>query len=269
MKNFLPSLSILLIICLIESIACTHPVRRLIFQPHMMRSDPVLPKDAKQIERYWLKTEQGDVEGWLLKGDGVDTIRKGPAVLMAHGNRDLIDYYLNHAENYQRMGFTVLLGEYRGYGRSAGEPSRGRIGSDFKRFYDHLISLPTVDPERIVFHGRSLGGSVLSELSMCRPPAAIIVESTFTSVKAMAYGAPDILLSDRYDSLSALKEYQGPILILHGNRDNVVPLRHALKIKENIPKAKLIVYNCGHNDCPPDWNIYWRDIGDFLERSTE
>ena len=249
--------------------ACTHPVRRLIFQPHMIRSVPLLPKDVKQIDRYWLNTDQGDVEGWVFKGDGVDSIRKGPAVLMAHGNQELIDYYVNHAENYQRMGFTVLLGEYRGYGRSTGEPSRSRIGSDFKRFYDHLISLPTVDPDRIVFHGRSLGGAVLSELSMYRSPVAIIVESTFTSVKAMAYGAPNILLSDRYDSLSALKEYQGPILILHGIRDNVVPLRHALEIKKNLTNAQLIVYECGHNDCPPNWDIYWKDIGDFLERSIE
>jgi fermentation-respiration switch protein FrsA (DUF1100 family) len=269
MKNCFSPLSVLLLIFLIEFMACTHPVRRLIFQPHMIRSAPLLPKDEKQIERYWLNTDQGDVEGWLFKGDGVDIIRKGPAVLMAHGNQELIDYYVNHAENYQRMGFTVLLGEYRGYGRSAGEPNRSRVGADFKRFYDHLISLPTVDPDRIVFHGRSLGGAVLSELSMSRPPASIIVESTFTSVKEMAYGAPDILLTDRYDSLAALKEFQGPILILHGGRDNVVPLRHALEIKRNTPHAELIVYNCGHNDCPPDWAKYWEDIGDFLERSIK
>ena len=63
-------------------------------------------------------------------------------LLMAHGNRELIDFYLNRAETYQRMGFTVLLGEYRGYGRSAGKPSRKRIASDYRRFYDLLISLP-------------------------------------------------------------------------------------------------------------------------------
>ncbi|MGD8946887.1 MAG: alpha/beta hydrolase [Desulfobacterales bacterium] len=218
------------------------------------------------MERFWLKTEQGDVEWWLFEGDGIDASHQRPAVLMAHGNRELIDFYLNRAETYQRMGFTVLLGEYRGYGRSAGEPSRKRIASDYRRFYDLLISLPTVDPKRIVFHGRSLGGSVLSELSQYRPPAAVIVESTFTSIKAMAHGAPEILLSDNYDTVSALLAYQGPILIIHGTKDKVVPVRHALEMKKQIPTAELILYDCGHSDGPPVWEIYWKDISEFLGR---
>lgn len=265
-KFILNSLPTLLLICIFELIACTHPVRRLVFQPHKIRSVPPFPDNVTHLERYWLNTEQGDVEWWLFKGDGVDAANKGPAVLMAHGNRELIDFLVNRAEAYQRMGFTVMLGEYRGYGRSAGTPSRKRIASDYRRFYDHLISLPTVDPKRIVFHGRSLGGSVLSELSRHRPPTAIIVESTFTSIKAMAHGAPDILLSDNYDTVSALLEYRGPILIIHGTKDDVVPVQHALEMEKHIPNAELILYDCGHNDGPPVWDIYWKDINDFLDR---
>ena len=259
-------LAALLLLFICEITACTHPVRRLVFQPHKIQSVPLFPTDASRFVRFWLKTEQGDVEGWLFEGDGVDASHRGPGVLMAHGNRELIDHYLNRAHMYQRMGFTVLLGEYRGYGRSAGTPSRKRIASDYRQFYDHLISLPFVDANRIVFHGRSLGGSVLSELSRHRPPASIIVESTFTSIKAMAHGAPDILLSDNYDTVSALLAYPGPILIIHGNRDNVVPVKHALEMNKRIPNAKLILYDCGHSDCPPVWETYWKDITDFLNR---
>jgi len=143
------------------------------------------------VQRIWLEKDQGPVEGWLLQGLGVAAEKPGPAVLIAHGNRELIDFYLDRARAYRRMGFTVLLAEYRGYGRSAGAPSRQRIAADFERFFDRLASLPFVDAKRIVFHGRSLGGAVLSELSRQRPPAALIVESTFTSIKAMAHGAPD------------------------------------------------------------------------------
>jgi len=261
--NLLPAL---LLIFIGEITACTHPVRQLVFQPHKIEKIPPFPKNVTNFERFWLKTEQGDVEWWIFEGDLVDESHRGPAVLMAHGNRELIDFYLNRAKMYQRMGFTVLLGEYRGYGRSAGTPSRKRIASDYKRFYDHLISLPIVDSNRIVFHGRSLGGSVLSELSCHRPPAAIIVESTFTSIKAMAHGAPEILLSDNYDTVSALLTYQGPILIIHGNRDDVVPVKHALEMKKRIPNAELILYDCGHSDGPPVWEIYWKDITEFLYR---
>jgi len=263
LPNLLPAL---LLIFIGEITACTHPARRLVFQPHKIQSVPPFPDDSTHLERFWLKTEQGDVEGWLFEGDGVDASHRGPGVLITHGNRELIDHCLNRAQMYQRMGFTVLLGEYRGYGRSAGTPSRKRIASDYRQFYDHLISLPFVDTNRIVFHGRSLGGGVLSELSRHRPPAAIIVESTFTSIKAMAHGAPEILLSDNYDTVSALLAYQGPILIIHGTKDKVVPVKHALEMKKQIPTAELILYDCGHSDGPPVWEIYWKDISEFLGR---
>lgn len=265
-RRFIFNLLIALLLTgLCELTACTHPVRRLVFQPHKIQSVPPFPKGTTHLERFWLKTEQGDVEWWLFEGDGVDASHQGPAVLIAHGNRELIDFYMDRAEAYQRMGFTVLLGEYRGYGRSAGKPSRKRIASDYRRFYDHLISLPTVDPNRIVFHGRSLGGSVLGELSRYRPPAAVIVESTFMSIRAMAHGAPEILLTDNYDTISALLAYQGPILIIHGIKDKVVPVKHAIEMKKQIPSAKLILYDCGHSDGPPNWGEYWKDITEFLE----
>jgi fermentation-respiration switch protein FrsA (DUF1100 family) len=263
-KQILYFVSVLLLIWICGFTACTHPVRRLVFQAHKILPIPSFPEGVEHLERFWLSTNQGDVEAWIFKGDGVDSANPGPAVLMAHGNRELIDYYLNHAEAYRRMGFTVMLGEYRGYGRSAGRPSRKRIASDFRQFYDHLISLPAVDPKRVVFHGRSLGGGVLSELSRDRHPAAIIVESTFTSIKAMAHGAPNLLLSDKYDTLSALLGYPGPVLIIHGTKDDVVPVKHALEIKRQISTAELILYHCGHNDGPLDWEVYWRDINEFL-----
>jgi len=245
---------------------CTHPVRRLVFQPHHIQKLPPFPDSATQFNRYWLHTEQGRVEWWLFKGGGSAVPRKGPAVLMAHGNRELIDHYRKRTETYQQIGFTVLLGEYRGYGRSDGSPSRERIASDFRHFYDHLIALPNVDPARIVFHGRSLGGGVLSDLSRERPAAAIIVESTFLSIKAMAWGAPNFLLSDNYNTLAALRTYQGPILIIHGTHDKVVPARHAVEMKRQIPGAELILYECGHSNCPPDWEIYWANITSFLDQ---
>ena len=245
---------------------CTHPVRRLVFQPHHIQKVPPFPAGATQFNRYWLQTEQGQVEWWLYKGVGSSETHKGPAVLMAHGNRELIDHYRERANMYQQKGFTVLIGEYRGYGRSAGSPSREYIASDFRQYYDHLIGLPIVDPNRIVFHGRSLGGGVLSELTRERPAAAIIVESTFLSIKAMAHGAPDFPLSDNYNTLAALQAYGGPILIIHGTHDKVVPVRHAMAMKSQIPAAELILYKCGHSNCPPDWETYWADITSFLEQ---
>lgn len=267
LRHWMPGLLTSLVMAgFIVVAGCTHPVRRLVFQPHHIAMIPPFPQDIPQLRRLWLDTDQGKVEGWLLQGSGGDDTHPGSAILMAHGNRELIDLYLRRAQGYQRRGFTVLLGEYRGYGRSAGAPTRQRIASDFRRFYDLLKAQPNVDAASIVFHGRSLGGAVLSELSRQRPPAAVIVESTFTSIKAMAHGAPDWLLTDNYDTLSALSSYPGPILIIHGTEDQVVPVAHALELKAHLRDAQLLLYDCGHSDCPPDWDVYWNDIMGFLER---
>lgn len=247
--------------------ACTHPVRRLVFQPHKIKNVPAFPGNRPDLERFWLTTDQGRVEGWLIQGRPVNTQNPGPAVLLAHGNRELIDYYLERAMFYRDMGFCVLMGEYRGYGRSAGQPSRERIRADYIRYYDVLASLPSVDRERILFHGRSLGGAVLADLQQYRRPAAVILESTFSSIKAMAHGAPDFLLSDNYNTLSAMAAYDGPVLILHGTQDRVVPVRHARRLKNHIPHARLVLDLFGHSDAPETWPDYWGSIRQFIEEN--
>lgn len=249
-------------------VACTHPVRRMVFQPHKIDHVPVFPKKIPGLEQFWIATEQGRVEGWILHSKRVSSQRPGPAVIIAHGNRELIDFYLQHAVFYRDLGFTVLMGEYRGYGRSAGKPSRKRITRDAIRFYDKLAALPGVDAQRIMFHGRSLGGAVLAELALHRRPAAIILESAFSSIKAMAHGAPNFLLSDNYDTGAAMGTYDGPVLILHGNQDKVVPVQHAYVLKTQIPHARLTIGDFGHSDGPASAFGYWGCLRAFIEETA-
>jgi fermentation-respiration switch protein FrsA (DUF1100 family) len=84
----------------------------------------------------------------------------------------------------------------------------------------------------------------------------------------MAYGAPDILLVDNYDTLAALSAYPGPILIIHGIEDKVVPVGHALELKARLPHARLMLEDCGHSDCPKEWDAYWKAIMTFLEQNV-
>ena len=257
---------ILAIGLIITMAACTHPVRRLVFQPHKIAHVPAFPNNINGLKRFWITTEQGAVEGWIMGGLDQTSQHPGPAVMIAHGNRELIDHYLDHAAFYRDLGFTVLMGEYRGYGRSAGKPSRKRIRDDAIQFYDKLAAMPGVDPRRIMFHGRSLGGAVLADLAQYRRPAAIILESTFQSIKAMAHGAPNFLLSDRYDTAAALRNYKGPILILHGRLDQVVPVQHAYDLKAQISQAELIVGDFGHNNAISDRFDYWGALNIYIGR---
>src|SRR5690606_34255575 len=105
--------------------------------------------------------KEGRVEAWLLPGDGVSAERPGPAVVFAHGNAELIDHWPGALARYRRLGVSVVLPEYRGYGRSAGRPSESAIRDDLRALHARLSSHPMVDVTRLVYHGRSLGGGAV------------------------------------------------------------------------------------------------------------
>jgi fermentation-respiration switch protein FrsA (DUF1100 family) len=90
--------------------------------------------------------------------------------------------------------------------------------------------------------------------------------STFTSVRSFAirYLAPKFLVRDPFENLAVVQDYEGPILILHGRQDNVIPYSHGVKLHRAAPHSKFISYEAGHNDCPPDWRAFWKDIESFL-----
>lgn len=243
--------------------ACQHPARQRIFQAHMIANVPVAPPDLPGLERHWLATPQGRIEGWILRGDHLGAHDRGPAVMIAHGNQMLIDDLIERATMYRSMGVTVLLGEYRGYGRSDGTPTEDDITDDYVRFYDLLAARPDVDPRHIFFHGFSLGGGVVCSLSRHRRPAAMILESTFTSIQDMAAGAPRFLLPDKFDNAAVLAAYDGPVLILHGRVDEVVPYSNAEALLRVAKHGRLISCNCGHN-VARDFPGYRAEIQRFL-----
>lgn len=224
------------------------------------------------VEVIWLNLPDGagKVEAWFIPGDGVSAQRPGPAVMFAHGNGELIDLWQHDLRGYGDLGVSVLLVEYRGYGRSDGSPTQKGITEDLIAFYDRLVARPDVDPKRIVFHGRSLGGAAVAELSQHREPAAMILESTFTSVADMAWGffVPRFLVRDRFDAVNALEDYQGPVLIVRGGQDEIVPPGHAERLRDAAAgPSTLIVYpDMGHND-PPPAGKYWDDVEAFLREA--
>lgn len=226
------------------------------------------PADA---QRWSLDVEGGEVEAWFLPGDGASAQAPAPAVIFAHGNGELIDHWPGPLGAYRRLGVSVLLMEYRGYGRSAGAPSEEAIVGDAVRFYDRLVALPEVDPARIVFHGRSLGGGVVTALAARRKPAAMILMSTFRSFAhlARAYGVPRFLVLDPFDSEAVLQAHPDiPLLVVHGRRDDLVPVDHGEALAGLVDDGRLVLYDAGHNDCPPTWPPFWREVEGFLRAQS-
>jgi pimeloyl-ACP methyl ester carboxylesterase len=239
--------------------------RHVLFPRYMIPSPEPPALKAMRIEAWWLETSFGKVEAWYLPPVAAD--KPAPAVIFGHGNGELIDYWPEALKRFSEMGIGLLLVEYPGYGRSAGSPSQESIAETFILAYDRLAARTDVDPSRIVLFGRSLGGGAVCDLALKRPSAALILMSCFKSVSAFAvrYLAPAFLIRDPFDNLSAVRRYQGPVLVMHGNADEVAPFGHGQALHAAAQNSKMIVYQSGHNDCPPDWTVFWRDVKDFLK----
>lgn len=221
--------------------------------------------DARMIKE-WIPTTAGKVETWFLPPVATDKDRPAPVVIFGHGNAELIDYAREEFQPLTEAGVAVLLVEYPGYGRSEGSPSQASITEAFSAAYDMLLERHRVDPDRIILFGRSLGGGAVCALAARRKCAAIILVSSFTSIRSFAarFLVPGFLVRDPFDNLAVVSTYAGPILIIHGRHDEIIPYRHALALHRASPNSELITYACSHNDCPPSWDQYWKDVLSFL-----
>ena len=190
--------------------------------------------------------------------------QRGPAPLLmfTHGNGELADYWVDEFTVPRDWGVGVLLVEYPGYGRAPGSPSEKSITESMLALYDWAATAARVDPKRIVPYGRSLGGGAAALLAVNRAVAGLILESTFTSVAdfAAGYMAPAFLVRDPFDSRKTLASYRGPLLVIHGRNDTIVPIAHGRELAGLVPGAVFHELHCGHNDCPRDW----RTVGAFL-----
>lgn len=226
--------------------------RAIAFPAPSLAGAPPRPADAGQV---WLPIPGGRVEAWLLP-PFQPAPQSAAVLLFTHGNAELIDYWPAEFETPRRWGMAVLLLEYPGYGRSGGAPSEASIRAAIEAAYDWVGTQPALDQQRVVAYGRSIGGGAAGLLSRTRQPAALVLESTFTSARAFArrVGAPGFLVRDPFDTLDAVTAFRGPILVLHGAHDDIVPTDHGRRLAA-AARVDLQLMPCGHNDCPRPWPV--------------
>jgi len=222
------------------------------------------------LTRLWRTTEDGRVEAWFLPGDGVGPANPGPLVVFAHGNGELVDDWPGPLAAYRRMGLSVLLPEYRGYGRSAGRPSEAALVADALAFRDQVVDRPEVDPRRVILHGRSLGGGVACGLARARPPAALVLQSTFTRVPDVAarWGVPRRWHADVYDNEAVVGALEVPVFLVHGTEDRLVPASHAEALARAAgPRAELHLLPGPHDPFPSPWTGFFAErLAPFVRR---
>ena len=175
-------------------------------------------------------------------------------VLLFHGNAGSIADRVIHAKLLAEGGLDSFLFDYRGYGRSSGSPSESGTYSDARAALAALRRQPGVSTGRIVYLGESLGGAVAVALALEAPPLGLVLQSTFTSVRAMGRVhypfLPSVLVPDAYPSLERIGRLACPVLVMHGDRDEIVPLSEgqALHHAAAGPKRLQVVRGAGHND---------------------
>ena len=239
------------------------------FPRHQISQPLQVEQPIPGLEKWWLDAESGKVEAWFVPAVDSPSVKPRPVVIFGHGNGELIDFWPAEFRGFARLGVSLMLVEYPGYGRSAGNPSEASITQTFVAAYDMLISRKDVDPSRIIFFGRSLGGGAVCALTRHRPSAALILMSTFTSAKSFAksFLVPPFMVRDPFDNLAVVKNYPNPVLIIHGKHDTIIPFSHGKALHQAAKQAEMITYNAGHNDCPPDWDVFWRDVEGFLRKN--
>lgn len=240
--------------------------RRLLFPRHVLSADPDALRHFDGVAPIARPIRGGEVEAWFMPapGDGPH-----PVVLFAHGNGELIEHWPDLLAPYLEMGISVLLPEYRGYGRSAGWPSARTIGDDFRWFLDRLSRRPDVDIGRLILHGRSIGGGVVCGLARHVDPKALVLWSTFTSIDDVAkrFGVPRMLVPDHFENEAALRDVRAPTFIVHGRDDALIPVAHAHRLAAAAYDSELHLYTAGHNDCPPPRSDHWRALARFLRNA--
>jgi hypothetical protein len=239
--------------------------RDILFAGRRRGPKPPAPELAHGVEQVWLQSQRWRVEAYYLPPPPA-TARPAPALLFAHGNAELIDHWPELLADFQRLGLGVLMVEYPGYGRSDGAPSEHSVREAMLAGYDLLAARPEIDRARIVGFGRSLGGGAVCTLVGRRPLAALVLTSAFTSVRPFAAGmlVPGFLARDPFDSLSAVRRFDGPILIAHGRQDRVIPFAHGEQLAKAAKRARFLPYDADHNDCPPSWPAFAGELRAFL-----
>jgi len=176
------------------------------------------------------------------------------AVIVSHGNAGSIDARLHIARAFHALGMGVLLYDYRGYGRSEGRPSEEGTYLDAEAAWELAVGALGLTPERIVLYGESLGGAVAIELARRHRPAALVLESAFTSlpdVGARAYPWLPVrwLSRARYASIDKVGALDVPMLFMHSPADELVPYEHSRRLCAAAgARAQLVTTAGGHND---------------------
>lgn len=188
------------------------------------------------------------LHGWWIRGSGRRVL------LFFHGNAGNVSHRLERARLLtKQLGLDMVLVDYRGYGESSGKPSEAGLYEDGDTIY-RCATDRGFRREQIVLYGESLGSAVALETALRHPCAAVILETPFLSIRAMAKTIypflPSFLIRTRFDNERKIAALSTPKLIVAAERDEIVPPEHARRLFElaQPPRQLYVILGASHND---------------------
>ena len=247
---------------------------RLLYLPHVGREHVATPAERGLG---WEQVELQTADGLLLDAWWIPVEDARGKLLFFHGNAGNISHRLDSILQFHRLGLSVLILDYRGYGRSEGRPSEEGTAQDARAGWRWLTEQQEASADEIVLFGRSLGAAVAAELAASLAPqgqpAAGILESPFRSVPALGQQLYPFLpvrwlATLDYPTERYVTHIESPLLFIHSRDDEIIPFSEgeAVYRAANEPKELLTIrggHNTGFIDSEPDYSA---GIDAFLER---
>lgn len=245
---------------------------RLAYYPEIGREILSSPRDhGLDYEPLTLNTPDGErLDAWFVPRPQARGV-----VLFLHGNAGNLSHRMDSIAMFHRLGYAVLIFDYRGYGRSSGKPTEAGLHLDAETAWAYLTRTRGIAPNSIVLFGESLGGALAAHLATRERPGALVLSSVFTSVPDLAadhypWLPARWLARLRYDTRAALAQTNCPVLVAHSPDDEIIPYHHGQELfgAASGPKVFLTLAG-GHNDGFIFMRQAWVDVlADFLIRNS-
>jgi len=242
---------------------------RMAFFP--FRGEDATPQDlGLAFEALTLATSDGErLRAWRIAPPPPQKVRA--RILYFHGNGGNLSNWAPILGGIVRHGYAVLAIDYRGYGMSTGRPTERGLYRDVEAAVEAAWAEDDAAMPRI-YWGRSLGGAMAAYAATVRPPDGVIIEAGFPSARAVLRGSPvmaalSLFSSYRFPAADYLTRAGVPVLVMHGDRDSVIPFALGRELFESLPEPRTFVVVGGgdHNDAAaPDPAAYWAAIDHFV-----
>src|SRR3989338_3580078 len=207
------------------------------------------------------------INGWFISNPEAKY-----TLLFFHGNAGNIGDMIDKLTLLYEAGFSILIIDYRGFGKSQGRPMESGFYRDASAAYGYLINTINIRAEQIVLYGESLGSAVAVDLAFHRRVRALILEGAFSRGRDMAVKIypflPGFIFSNSFDSLTKVKEINATKLFIHSRDDEIVPFNLARKLYNHArgPKEFLEIEGDHNNAFLSSRHLYISSISAFIEK---